>query len=379
VVASIDPRLRLIPKGWPRDRRRRHHIGVYALLVPKEWRVGRATFNPAGWLRQRLETITRRRAETHGDESHLRWELDNLDRELAEVKWASASAIGLDVAEAREAVRDAVGLLRLFQRSLTNMNLDHQTFGLEPEVSHAVLHHFTMSKGRVVLRGTSSAGIPAIGWRFTTEHIERFAEQPEYRYLDRALRAEPKNDVQKRTTTALRFLSLATAMLPDPVRVVLVATALEELLADLQKAERRTVVARRSAYLTCGREFKDAYRPGGRPACLFLASKRTADLKAKRAAVIDRGYDPPFCSWYYETLTLFETRDLVLHERLEKLRKSAGANFEAQVDEAIRNLASWAEQSGATSIGDLDAEIDAYVAANYRDWPSRPTENHATT
>jgi hypothetical protein len=342
--------------------------------VPAEWRVGRATFWPAGRLRRRLEAITRRRAEIHADAKHLHWELERLDDELSEVKWASASAIGIDMAEAREAIRDAVGLLRLYQRSLTNMNMDHQTFGLEPEVSHAVLHHFTMSQGRVVLRGTSSAGIPAIGWKFTPEQMRRFGELPEYRYLDRALRAEPKDDLQKRTTTALRFLNLATAMLPDPVRVVLIATAMEELLADLQKAERRTVVARRSAFLTCGREFNDAYQSGGRPACLFVASKRTPDVKARRAAVIDRGDEPPFCSWYYETLTLFDTRDLVLHERLEKLKKSAGANFEAHVDEAIRNLASWAEQSGATSIGDLDAVIDAYVATNYRDWPTRQAD-----
>jgi hypothetical protein len=360
-----------MPKGWPRDRRRRHHIGVYALNVPAQWRVGRATFWPGGRLRRRLEAITRKGVETYGDEAHLRWELESLDEELSEIRWASASAIGIDMAEAREEIRDAVGLLRLYQRSLTNMNMDHQTFGLEPEVSHAVLHHFALSNGRVVLRGTSSVGIPGIGWTFTTDHMRRFQELPEYRYIDRALRADSKDDLQKRTTTALRFLNLATAMLPDPVRVVLVATAMEELFADLQKSERRTVVARRSAYLTCGREFKDAYQPGGRPACLFIASRRTGDVKARRAAVIDRGDDPPICSWYYETLTLFDTRDLVLHERLEKLKKSAGANFEAQVDEAIRNLASWAERSGATSIADLDAEIDAYVAGNYRDWPTR--------
>lgn len=363
------PRRRL-PKGWPRDRKRRHHVSVYALAVPKEWRVGRATFWPSGRLRTRLESIVKRQAKSHGDDAHLRWELEQLDEELADFKWASASAVGIDMNEAREVVRDSIGVLRLYQRSLTNMNLDHQTFGLEPEVSHAVLHHFNITNGRIGLRGTSSVGIPSFGWTFTPEHIDRFAALPEYQFLDAALRAEPRNDLQKRATTALRFLSLATAMLPDPVRVVLVATALEELLADLQKADRRTVVARRAAYLSCGREFNDAYGPGGRPACLFLASKRTPEVKAARAAVVARGDDPPFCSWYYEVLTLFDTRDLVLHERLEKLRKSAGANFEAQVDEAIRNLASWAQRSGSSSIADLDAEIDAYVAANYRDWPT---------
>lgn len=363
---------RRIPKGWPRDRKRRHHIGVYALTVPKEWRVGRATFWPAGRLRRRLEAIIRRRAAVHSDQKHLEWELANLDDELAEVRWASASAVGLDMAEARESVRDAVGLLRLFQRSLTTMNLDHQTFGLEPEVSHSVLHHFSMSKGRIVLSGTSSAGIPAIGWEFTAEQMEGFASLPEFRYLDRALRSEGKDDLQKRTTTALRFLNLATAMLPDAVRVVLVATALEELLADLQRADRRTVAARRAAYLSCGREFNDAYGPGGRPGCLFIASKRTAEVKAKRAAVIDRGDEAPFCSWYSEVLDLFDTRDLVLHERLDKLRKAAGVNFEAQVDESIRNLAAWAERSRSTTIADLDAEIDAYVSADYRDWPTKP-------
>lgn len=368
-----------IPKSWPRDRKRRHHVSVYALSVPKEWRVGRATFWPAGQLRRRLEGIVRRQARSNVDPDHLRWELERLDKELASFRWASASAVGMDMTEAREAVRDAVGLLRLYQRSLTNMNLDHQTFGLEPEVAHAVLHHFTITKGRIGLRGTSSAGIPAIGWTFTEDQIARFRAATEYAYLDEALRADDKNDLQKRATTALRFLSLATAMLPDPVRVVLVATAFEELLADLKKGDRRTVMARRAAYLTCGQEFKDGYQPGGRPACLFLASKKTKSVNDKRAAVVARGGDVPFCSWYSDVLTLFDTRDLILHERRETLLKSAAVNFEAQADEAIRYFASWAARTGAATIQALDDEIDAYVATNYRDWPSPTTASHATT
>lgn len=368
---------RRAPKGWPRDRERRHHMGVYALQVARQWRVGRTTFYPAGWLRRRLETIVRAGASEVGDEEHLMWELESLDRDLAAIKWASASAVGIDAAGAREEIRDAVGLLRLYERSLVNMNLDHQTFGLEPDVGHIVMHHFAMTKGRITLRGASSEGIPAIGWTFTGEQISRFSQLPEYAYLDRALRAQEKDDLQKRTTTALRFLSLATAMLPEPVRVVLVATAFEELLADLERGDRRTVMARRAAYLTCAQEFKQGYGPGGRPACLFLASKTSAQLKAKQAVVVARGSEPPFCSWYNDVLILFATRDRVLHERLENLRKSAAVNFEAQADEAIRYLAAWAERTGATTIKALDEEIDAFVASNYRDWPSQLIEEHA--
>jgi hypothetical protein len=346
-------------------------MGVYALQVARQWRVGRATFHPTGWLRRRLETIVHSQAASHGDSAHLKWELDRLDQELADIQWASASAVGIDAAQARDDIRDAVGLLRLYERSLVNINLDHQTFGLAPEVGHAVMHHFSMRSGRIVLRGSSSAGIPAIGWTFTAEQIGRFVALPEYAYLDRALRAVDKDDLQKRTTTALRFLSLATAMLPEAVRVVLVATAFEELLADLEKGDRRTVIARRAAYLTCGQMLKQGYGPSGRPACLFLAAKKTAEVKAKRSAVVARGDDPPYCSWYYDVLTLFDARNRVLHERMEKLKKFAAVNFEAQADEAIRYLAAWAERNGATSITTLDDEIDAYVSANYRDWPSR--------
>jgi hypothetical protein len=321
----------------------------------------------------------RRGATTHVDEEHLKWELERLDQELADIRWASASAVGIDAAAAREEIRDAIGLLRLYQRSLVNMNLDYQTFGLEPEVGHAVIHSFTMRKGRIGLRGGLSAGIPAIGWTFTDDQIGRFSQLPAYAYLDRALRAAEKDDLQKRATTALRFLSLATAMLPEPVRVVLVATAFEELLADLQKDNRRTVMARRAAYLTCAQEFEQGYGPGGRPACLFLASKKSDEVKARRAAVVARGGEEPYCSWYYDVLILCDTRDRVLHERLESLRKSAAANFEAQADEAIRYLVAWAERTGATTIEALDDEIDAYVAANYRDWPSPPVEDDAAT
>lgn len=121
-----------------------------------------------------------------------------------------------------------------------------------------------------------------------------------------------------------------------------------------------------------GSGFRDAYGPAGRPACLFLASKKAREVSDRRAAVVARGGDEPYCSWYYDVLVLFDTRDVVLHERLEKLRKFAAVDFEAQADEAIRWLAAWAERTGATTIHELDHEIDAYVAASYRDWPSPP-------
>lgn len=374
---ELDPELRKrllrqSRRGWPRDVARRHHIGVYALQVGKQWRVARATFYPAGWLRRRIERIYRNQWDRRGTKETLRWHLRRLDKELEDVRWASASAVGLDPESARESVRDAIGLLRLYSRRLAPLvNMDHQTFGLAPEVGHAVMHHFSISGDRIPLSGLSSVGIPPIGWQFTKAQIDAFFEEQEFVYLDRALRTPDaqRNDLQKRAATALRFLSLATAMLPEPVRVVLIATAFEELMADLPRENRRWIAARRAAYLTCGRQVGHPYEFGGsRPACLFLASKTRHDVNVRQRDVVRRGGDP-FCSWYAGVLDLFAVRDTILHERNEILRRSAGANYEAQVDEALLCLASWAEISKATDMRELDDEIDRFVAAAYQAWP----------
>jgi hypothetical protein len=365
-----DPRvIGAIRRGWPRDRIRRHHIGVYALQVAKRWRVGNATFYPAGWLRRQVESVARRRWEDHGDDAHLAWELEQIEKQFADIKWATSSAVAIDPAAARDQIRNSVGLLRLYERRLAPvMNMDHQTFGLAPEIGYTVVHHVTISGGRIPLQGETVLGIPPIGWTFTRAQIDRFSREAEYAYLDQAIRTPEaeRTDLQKRVTTALRFLSLATAMLPESVRVVLIATGYEELLGDPSPEQRRTLMSRRAAYLTCGLRFRPTYWSGNREACFLLWAKTNKAVRAAEAAALRAGGNP-YCSWYEGVGDLFNNRNAVLHDRVEELRRTAAVHFEAQTDEAICSLAAWAAQTGSKSISDLDDAIDRLV----KDGPRR--------
>lgn len=40
------------------------------------------------------------------------------------------------------------------------MNLDHQMFGLPPEIGHSVVHHFSMGRERNSLHGVQLRGHP---------------------------------------------------------------------------------------------------------------------------------------------------------------------------------------------------------------------------
>jgi hypothetical protein len=358
---------RRIPKGWPRDRVRRHRLtNVYGLDFDRTWVVGLATFEPAGRLRRDLEAARRRSWKRHRDDAHLQADLERIAMEFGEAQWATASALGIDSIEAEGKVRDAIAVLRLYARSMTNLNLDHQTFGLAPDVGSTVARSYVISRGRIVQSGLRVAGIPGTGWRFTEDRIDAFADQPDFAWLDAALRAAERTDLQKRAAMALRFLNLATSMLPGPVRVVLIATAFEELLGDETAKDRRHRAARRYAFLTCAKEFGQGYAAGERPACAYLAARSADDAKRLHQSLAQTGHRPR-CSWFEEARALFDLRDLVLHERLDTLPKNAAVQFEAVADLAIRGLAEWAATNGSTSIDELDEAIDAHVLATARE------------
>jgi hypothetical protein len=159
-----------------------------------------------------------------------------------------------------EDVRDSVAVLRLYQHArYPMMNTDIQQFGIHGDIG-ATMQTYAVTQGeRILAHGMHWLGV--IGnWEFTSADVRDFRADPRFRYLDVTLRTRPsrRSEFQRRVLTAVRTLGFATPMVREQLRVVLLATALEALLAaDVQPGGRSELgeffrITQRAAYLLCG-------------------------------------------------------------------------------------------------------------------------------
>jgi len=175
----------------PRRRRRFIHFVVANLTVTRPWRVGRATLFPAGRLLDQVEAELARR-----DPALPEALIDQYRSGLVDRKWATirvpvlVSGDGVDEGtneEARDAARDVIAVLRLFQRArLRHFNLDRQTFGLAQDIGSIVEQRWiTDARGRLG-GGWQVHGIMA-HWAFKTADMQAYRADPRFAYLDTAL------------------------------------------------------------------------------------------------------------------------------------------------------------------------------------------------
>ena len=238
------------------------HIPVVQLNVPSAWRVGRVTFQPGGWLASHTQP-----EPASGDEplkvflQHARKGIEEHHTSTAwvRVRWPEKNTQP-KVDAAVEDVRDSVAVLRLYQHArYPTMNTDVQQFGVHGDIG-ATMQTYAVTQGeRILAHGMHWLGV--IGnWDFTAADVRAFRADERFRYLDATLRTRPgsRNEFQKRVLTAVRTLALATPMLREQLRVVMLATALEALLAaDVQPGGRSEPgeffrISQRASYLLCG-------------------------------------------------------------------------------------------------------------------------------
>lgn len=290
-------------------------------------------------------------------------------------RWATAEVTARHPEEARTKVRDAVSLLRLFQRGRTRIKLDSQTFGLPIDVYASREDYVVTPRGQVPRAGYQWEGIIA-SWDFDKRQMDAFAEDPRIGWIEGAITSSGRNDLQKRVLTCLRFANLATVLVTPPIRVALRALALEALFTDDLRPRRdlRHRIARRHAYLTCGRLNRwappsahvDRHRWPDRPACPYLEALAYSAL-VDEVRRLDSLSVPMACSWYAEPWRLFDDRDNVMHEARSDFTDHDLGWHEVNLDVAILAVAEWAEATRARELGALDDEIEAFVARGVRD------------
>ncbi len=334
------------------------HFPVVQLDVGTEWALAGVTFRPRGWL---VRHVTETRAP------------DDLIEAAATLDCATVDAHAEGLEAARTRAREAVGLLRYYQRYLKPyMAAQGARFGLTDEV-------FVNDNLYVRERETEGYlyGVGVVGrtgpFEFGAGHIDNFNYQPGLTVLAESLAAASPTDWQLRFRTCLRFLGHAALLDEQQLRIVLIAAGLEVLLADGAMARTREgrpkgttadEVARRCAYLACGNSGTVGDKPGS-PECApaFCPSLTAADEKARRRAIRRReaAGQRGACDVFEDARCLFDDRNAVLHQGRDDFRRADATPHALFADQVVLSAARWVHASGASRLKDLVREMNDTV------------------
>jgi hypothetical protein len=348
------------------------HLPVVQLIVPQLWRVGRVTFRPPGWVRK--HTAGQSATEATAQAEFLKWarrDMGNAERwctASVPVRWPDKSREqGPVLARATDDIRDAVGVLMLYQHArFPRLDTALQQFGLHGDIGSEMQSYTVLEGRRIVATGSRWLGV--IGdWEFNRAHIREFRGDPRFAYLDDALRTAPprRTDLQRRAISAVRNRAWGTAFQREQLQVVMLATAVEALLgADGGDGGRGEFyrITRRGAYLYCGTRTSVPRYPA-RPPCEILKTTGVKGLKNLLDSRAQAG-KPYWCSWFMQVFDLLGDRNEALHGQREIFGRKMMSWHEIVTDELILNALEWIVARGATDLDQLDAEMDAFVAGN---------------
>jgi len=235
------------------------HFPVAHLNVAAEWAMAGVTFRPKGWLAR------------HVAESVSPLPDDLLAEAAARLDCATVDVHAESLEAARTQARDAVSLLRYYQRFLEPyMATQVARFGLTDEVFVNENLYVRERDDEGYLFGVGVAGRPG-PFEFGVGYVTDFNYEPGLTVLAGSLAAASPTDWQRRFRTCLRFLGHAALVDEQQLRIVLLAAGIEVLLADgsmarppqgTPKGTTADEVARRCAYVACGTSGAVGDKPG---------------------------------------------------------------------------------------------------------------------
>ena len=145
------------------------HFPVVNLQMPTSLVVGDVTFRPGAAFDQLIDASSELISGTE------RAEFNKRQREKQDARWAVAEVEAASLDDARTTARDAIAVLRLYQRSRYRyVSVERQTFGLTPDVGRSVEDHWVSRDGRVVGPGFQVHGILS-DWTFKEADILEFS------------------------------------------------------------------------------------------------------------------------------------------------------------------------------------------------------------
>jgi hypothetical protein len=347
-------------------------LPVAGLQIPREWRLGRVIFQPAGVLLTQVVARTGKAAPGSAGERRDE-EVTRLATEWA--KSATAHAAAEDPDGAAADVREALAVVRFLLRHFVELNVDFHKVGLAEEIA-------PMFRDVVVLREDGQLGS---GWHridgvvdvpLDEQHLDEWIGNPVVIFLsdELAKSASDRSSLGRRALTALQVLDRGFLALNPTVKVLFFAIAVEVMLSVEDDEERRNqrsfAVARRIAYLGCdhgcGRE---------EPPCPFIESIPTADKLVSHADELStrgEGWGCPVFLMFSSPRALekrlpfppvFSLRNKIAHEGETELDGKQVAYVRRLADSAIRVGLQWFASHTSATVEDLDKEIDGAVAA----------------
>ena len=336
---------------------REYHFPVPNLDVPVGWRVGRAWFRPRGWLARHIDRRSVITAKASDD-----WYVERVRTDVGALECATVETRGTSLEAARARARDAVAVLRLYQRArYPQVSLDQQTFGLPADLISGHEDHWAIQTDGFPGAGWKRHGVLA-PWSFTVADAREFHSDPRFQFLHAAFVARPPDELHRRATVAVQARDSARASLPPSLRIITTAVVLEAMLGDDDSHERAHRIARRLAYLECGQP--DSRCGRDRPACFYLASKTIAEVDRGIAQWRAAGHHG-VCSEYWLVRDLFRDRNAAVHTGRTFSEKVA-SDHAYRADRWLLAALEWASRQvdvrGSLRLASLDTEVEAVVA-----------------
>ncbi len=280
---------------------------------------------------------------------------------VIEVPYVGTFAQATDaLPELVEVARDAVAILRLFQRSHFTMDMEFQAFGLPDDRTNSVSHYWLTDSSGFKAAGTGWAGGPA-PFTFRPGHQRAFYADARFRYLGEALSAPDvsRTEWQRQLLRAVRSMHVAQASPRPSSKVIAYAVALEAAFGDGPGFKRKKGdgsegfrIARRAAMVSCRGEGIPRHG-SGRPACDILLATSDDDLRKRLA---DHGGR---CSAYENARGTTFARNAALHEAEDGFDESDIRMMRTRTDDAILSAIEWVIEAGAENIADLDEAMDS--------------------
>lgn len=329
-------------------------LPVEGLTVAEPWRLGPVTLHTEGSLADRLSEDAASRVLGAPDPTSAH----DLAREVFTSEACIAEVEAPNVDAALDALTTVTDLLRVFQH--VRYTISRTTaFGLPGQVYRSTVRYLRV--GPQAAEGFRHRG-EILGWTFTADAIRAWRDSPVYPLLADACATEDVDPGPRRALLGVQLLSQAILEHRPPFKLLALAMALETMLLDQAPSGQALRLARRAAFLTCG-------RPGGslcgrdRDSCCCLTldpaedSDRRALQRVRKLADVDTRWR---CSEWLRYQHWHDLRSAVVHGDLKTADEEQIAEAEYGVLRWLTEpLLQWFLDHPVDPLADLDRELQA--------------------
>ena len=282
-------------------------IPIEGLSFAEYWSVGRVIFHPGECIEALMLDAPPPSVNGEAFSQKL------MDETVAAAKAGCVAEVALTaggIDDALDAVRSALDVLRLWQRS--RVMVRPTAFGLPDETRWARITYLVVGSRNAV--GWTFKGEP-IGWTFAHEELDSFSTSEAFQFLSAALADDSPSEGVCRAILGAQLLARACTEHRPDLKMLGVVTALEAWLLRRDRHSQTYRLARAGAWFGCG--LQDQNLCGRhRPICPYLHLSPDKGKDRKRLCVLrDLGNTYPQwrCSEWHQVVDWYDTHSDTAH------------------------------------------------------------------